>query len=69
MNTFAFHLTLDSNILQLPDIKRFIGKEVIVTIVELPQNRQPQKRNWRFLGATKLKQGLDNINIRDLAYE
>ena len=37
MNTFAFQVTLDSNILQIPDIKRFIGKEVIVTIVELPQ--------------------------------
>ena len=69
MNTFAFQVTLDSNILQIPDIKRFIGKEVIVTIVELPQYRQPQKKNWRFLGAINLTKELDNLNIRDVAYE
>ncbi len=69
MNTFAIQLTLDSNILQLPDIEKFIGKEVIVTIVELQEDRQPKKKNWRFLGAVNLTKELDNSNIRDLAHD
>lgn len=68
MNTFSFHLKLDSNTLQLPDIKRFIGKEVIITIIELPQDRQFKRRNWHFLGAVNMVKKMDNLNIRDLAY-
>ncbi len=69
MNTLTFQVTLNGSTLQIPNSTKLIGKEVLVTIVELPQHRPAQKRNWRFLGAIHFTQKLDTLNIRDLAYE
>ena len=67
MNTLAFQTKLESNVLQLFNIENLIGKEVIVTIVEIPQTKTRKKRIWNYIGAVKLHGKLDNINIRDFA--
>ncbi len=69
MEAVAFQIKLHSDTIKLPDAKRFIGKDVIVTIVEMPGEEKQGKRNWRFIGAVKLDGQLDDRNIRDLAYE
>ena len=69
MNTLAFKTKLESNYLQLHNIGNFIGKEVIITIVEIPQTETKKQRQWNFLGAVELNKQLDKVNIRDFAYE
>ena len=70
MNTLIFKTKLESNIIQLFNIGDFIGKEVIISIIELPEI-VPKKteRKWNYLGAIKLNQQLDHVNIRDFAYD
>ena len=70
MNTLIFKTKLESNIIQLFNIGDFIGKEVIISIIELPEI-VPKKteRKWNYFGAIKLNQQLDNVNIRDFAYD
>ncbi|MEI8204752.1 MAG: hypothetical protein WCH34_17165 [Bacteroidota bacterium] len=68
MNTYTFKTRLESNIIQLFNIKKFIGKEVIISITELPEETpRKKKRQWNYLGAVKLNSQLDEINIRDFA--
>ncbi len=69
MEAIAFQIKLDSSTIELPNVGRFIGKDVIITIVEVPSEEKPKKKNWRYIGAIKLNGQLDNQNIRDLAYE
>ncbi len=70
MNTHTFQTKLEGNIIQLFDIGNLIGKEVIISIIEVPgQAEVKKKRRWNFLGAVNLNKQLDNINIRDFAHE
>jgi hypothetical protein len=70
MNTHTFQTKLESNIIQLFDIGNLIGKEVIISIIEIPgQAEAKKKRSWNFLGAVNLNKQLDSINIRDFANE
>lgn len=69
MNTLTFQTKLESNHLQLYNIGNFIGKEVIITIVEIPDVKIRKKRKWNFIGAVELNRKLDKVNIRDFAYE
>ena len=67
MNSTAFQTKLESNVLQLFNIENLIGKDVIVTIVEIPHTKPRKKRVWNYIGAVRLHGKLDNINIRDFA--
>jgi hypothetical protein len=68
MNTHTFHTKLESNVIQLFDIGNLIGKEVIISIIEIPgQTDDKKKRRWNFLGAVNLNKQLDSVNIRDFA--
>lgn len=67
MNALAFQTKLESNVLRLFNIENLIGKEVIITIVEIPQTKPRKKRIWNYIGAAELHGKLDNINIRDFA--
>jgi hypothetical protein len=69
MNTYTFKTKLESNIIQLFNIGNLIGKEVIVSIIEIPKENEKKKRKWKYLGAVSADKQLDNVNIRDLAYE
>jgi hypothetical protein len=69
MNTITFQTKIESNIIKLSDIANFIGKDVIVTIIEIPKAKEKKKKKWNYLGAVKLDKQLDNLNIRDFAYE
>lgn len=71
MDAIAFQIKLDSSTIQLPDVGRFLGKDVIVTIVEVPiaDAAGPGRRKWNHLGTAQLNGMLDDKNIRDLAYE
>ena len=69
MNTLTFQIRLENNVIQLKNIESFIGKEVIISIIELPKYQKKKKRKWNFLGAVSLNKQLDDINIRDFAYE
>ena len=46
-----------------------MGKEVIVSIIEVPNQQEKKKKKWEFLGAVRLDKQLDQINIRDFAHE
>jgi len=67
MNTLAFQTKLESDVLQLFNIEKLIGKEVIVTIVEIPHTKSRNKRKWNYIGAVQLNGKLDKTNIRDFA--
>jgi hypothetical protein len=69
MNTHTFQTKLISDTLHLVNISNLIGKEVIVSIIEIPQDKKQNKRKWNFLGAVSSDTQLDQINIRDFAYE
>jgi len=69
MNTLTFQTHLESNIIQLFNIGNLIGKDVIISIIEIPKFPEKKKREWNYLGAVKLNKQLDKINIRDFAYE
>ena len=69
MNTLTFQTHLESNIIQLFNIGNFIGKDVIISIIEIPKIQEIKKRKWNYIGAVKLNKQLDKINIRDFAYE
>jgi len=69
MNTLTFQTKIESSTINLSDISNFIGKDVIITIIELPKTKEKKKRKWNYLGAVKLNKKLDKVNIRDLAYE
>ncbi len=69
MNTHTYQTRLDSNIIKLNDVGDLIGKDVIISIIEIPKIKENDKRIWKFLGSVRLNKQLDNINIRDFAYE
>lgn len=69
MNTYTFQTKLESNVLQLTGIDNLIGKEVIISIIEIPTQIDKKKRRWNFLGAVNLNMQMDKTNIRDFAYE
>ncbi|MBE0639055.1 MAG: hypothetical protein IH598_11090 [Bacteroidales bacterium] len=70
MNTHTFQTKLESNVIQLFDIGNLIGKEVIISIIEIPKQAKVKKKGrWNFLGAVNLNNQLDSINVRDFAYE
>ena len=69
MKAITFHTRLESNIIKLFNIDNLIGKEVIVSIIEVPNQQEKKKKKWDFIGAVKLDKQLDQINIRDFAHE
>ena len=69
MNTLTFQTHLDSNTIQLFNIGNLLGKDVIISIIEIPAKQEMKKRKWNYLGAVKLNKQLDKINVRDFAYE
>lgn len=69
MTAIAFRTKLKSGTVHLPEVDNLIGKEVIITVVEINTERPIGKRNWNFLGASDFHKELDNINIRDFAHE
>lgn len=69
MNTYTFQTKLESDIIQLFNIGNLIGKDVIVSIIEIPKQNKNKKRKWKYLGAVSSDNLLDNVNIRDFAYE
>ena len=69
MNTLTFQTHLESNIIELFNIGNLIGKDVIISIIEIPKIQDNKKRKWNFIGAVNLNKKLDKINIRDFAYE
>ena len=69
MNTLTFQTKLESNIIQLINIGNLIGKDVIVSIIEIPKQKEKKKCKWNYLGAVSLNNQMDEINVRDFAYE
>ncbi len=69
MNTLTFQTRLESDMIRLINIGNFIGKDVIISIIELPKITEKKQKKWNYLGAVKLNKQLDNVNIRDFAYE
>ena len=59
MNTLTFQTHLESNIIQLFNIGNLIGKDVIISIIEIPKIQERKKRKWNYLGAVKLNKQLD----------
>ena len=50
-------------------LEKFLGKKVIVTIIELEEKPVQDSKDWKLLGSVDLGGKLDQVNVRDLAYE
>ena len=69
IKTIKIRKKLDSGTIKLgKEVKPMLGKNVEITIREVAEPK-PVERNWRFLGSVSLGKSLDNVNIRDFAYE
>jgi hypothetical protein len=70
MNAIAFKIKLDTDTIHLDNVERFIGKDVMVTIIEMPiEEEKPQKREWKFAGKGQTDIDIDKLNLRDFAYD
>ncbi len=70
MNAIAFKIKLDSDTIHLDHVESFIGKDVMVTIAEIPVDEaKPKKREWTSLGKGQTDIDIDKLNLRDFAYE
>ena len=68
MNKLKFKTRLSACKIESEMFKDFIGREIEVSIREAtPQHRR--KHKWTQLGALELGGKLDNVNLRDYAYE
>lgn len=59
----------DESLLKQEYLQRFLGKQVIVTVIELGETPPPLKREWNLLGTFNLGGQVDHINIQDFARE
>ena len=59
----------DQSLLNQKHLQRFLGKRVIVTVIELDEVPTPTQREWKLLGSMDLGGQLDNTNVRDFAYD
>ena len=57
------------SLLRQVHLQRFLGKRVIVTVIELDDAPAPPKREWSLLGSVKLGGQMDAVNVRDFAHE
>ena len=69
MKAVAYQTKLESNTVHLLNVDNLIGKEVIITVVEVEQIAPKNKPVWKYAGAANLHGALDKVNIRDLAHE
>lgn len=69
MNSLTIQTKLDPNFFKMRTVEEFIGKEVIITIIEVPKNDERPKNKWNFLGTVDLNHQLDGQDIRDFAYD
>lgn len=59
----------DESLLKQKIMQKFLGKEVIITVIELESPKKPISREWKLLGSANLGGKLDQVNIRDFAHE
>jgi hypothetical protein len=59
---------IDSETLTIKRLKGFLGKKVKINIEVMEETGQPEQKP-RPLGKYKLGKELDNLNIRNLAYD
>jgi hypothetical protein len=69
MNSLTIQTKLDANLFNIKNVEEFIGKDVIITIVEVPKKVENIKRKWEFIGKADLNHQFDGKNIRDFAYD
>jgi len=69
MKAVAYQTKLESNTVHLLNVDNLIGKEVIITVVEVEEKTTKKKPVWKFAGSVNLHGTLDKVNIRDLAHE
>jgi len=69
MKAIAYQTKLESNTIHLMNVDNLIGKEVIITVVEVEQKKPEKKPVWKYAGSVNLHGALDKVNIRDLAHE
>lgn len=66
MSAVVFKAKVKGETLKNRNLKRFDGKEVSVTIVELSKGN---KRKWKSLSSLNLEGALDSVNLREYAHE
>jgi len=69
MRSITLETTLDKSLLSLKKLKDFLGKKVIITVIEVPEKQTKSKRIWKHLGDLSLDQKMDHINLRDFAHD
>lgn len=73
MKTLTFRTKITSDTLTLENLKNLMGKEVDIIINEVKKKFSTEKRKpvrkWKMSGKADFGGKLDNVNIRDFAYE
>lgn len=69
MESIVFKTKVKDGRIELPDAKSFAGKEVKVTVEEVAAEKKGGSREWKSLGSVHINQNIDDINLRDFAYE
>jgi len=69
MKAITFKGEWGKSLLSQKDLQRFVGKKVIVTLIELEEVSSPSEREWKLLGSTDLGGSMDEVNLRDFAHD
>ena len=60
---------LNDSFLKQKVFQHFLGKKVIITVIEVEEENDRSTSDWSLLGSVNLDGKLDQVNIRDFAHE
>lgn len=69
MRSITIETTFDKALLNLKKLKKFLGKKVIITVIEVTEEQPISQKTWTQLGDLRLNQQVDIINLRDFAHD
>ena len=69
MNEIIIETRLDKYFLKRDDLKEFLGKQVTIVLRKLDSKTAHRKKLIDSMGRWQLGKELDDVNIRDLAYD
>jgi len=69
MQTIILKVNNNKDLFLLTQLAERLGISVVVNKNETAPVVQNENRKWKYIGALKLNGQLDNVNLRDFAYE
>ncbi len=69
MQTIILKVKNNKDLFLLTQLAERLGISVVVNKNETDTTAQNENIKWKYIGALKLNGQLDNVNLRDFAYE